>query len=314
MKRNKKLIFMTLALAAAVALCVVVSKLADKDEAKTEENVVFAEINKDDITALEWRTDGETDKFVKNSGGWSLDGDSAFPVNTSMIDSMENSVSEAKSSRALSDVTPSDYGIDESSDFAAVYKKDGACVKLLFGNKNDITDEYYMQVDGDSKVYMIAASVKQSFERKKSELLKKETLPDMGEADKLTVKKGDTSLEIVKSETGEGDDKKTEWKAGDTVLSTQKTEDMRQSLSGMVLGECVSYNADDETLEKYGLLSPSAEVKLESGNETEELCFGNEDGENVYVRLKDSKMIYQTDKEIMSSIVTDASALTDTEE
>jgi len=310
MKRNKKLLILVIILAVAIAACVAVKKLAPTENGDASE-VSFSEIKQEDVTAIEWKNSDGINKFIKNSEGWVLEEDEAFPANAVILDSMENSVVSAKSTRALTDVNASEYGIGENSDTVAVYKKDGTVVKMIFGDINDITNEYYMQVEGDSNVYMIAAGVKDTFDRKREDLIKMEQIPNMSDAEKIIMTKDGKTLELLYSENGEGEEKTSEWKSGDTVLSTDKTDALKDSLIGIIWNKCVDYNATAEELNGFGLDEPKAKLTVETADETAEFLFGNTLGEDVYVRLSNSNMVYTTDKAVFDSIVTDTATLVD---
>ena len=310
MKRNKKLLILVGILIAVIVACVAVKKLVPDETAETA-GVTFSEIKQGDVVALEWKNADETNKFIKNNEGWTLEGDEVFPANEVILDSMENSVVSAKSARALEDVKASEYGIGENSDTVTVYKKDGTVVKMIFGDVNDITNEYYMQVEGDSNVYMIETAVKDTFDRKRDDLIKMEKVPNMTGAEKIVMEKNSEVLELLYTESGEGEEKTSEWKSGDTVLNSDKADALKESLIGIMWNECVDYNVADDELNTFGLDNPAAKLTIETADETAEFLFGNRTGEEVYVKLAGSNMVYTTDKTVFDSIVTDTATLVD---
>ena len=311
MKRNKKLLILVLILVVAGGICGLVKTLVPDDSETKKANVSFADLTQEDITALEWTDSDETNKFIKNNDGWTLEEDEAFPANTVILDSMLNSVSSAKSTRALTDVNASDYGIDSSSDTVTVYKKDGSQIKMSFGDVNDVTDEYYMQVEGDNNVYMIATSVKEAFDRTRDDLIKMESIPNMSDAEKIVITKDGETLELARTENGESEEKITEWKSGETVLNTEKTDSLKNELIGIIWDECIDYNASANELNKFGLDEPKAKLIVDTPDDDVEIQFGNTEGESVYARLANSNMVYTVDKAILESMVTDTSTLVD---
>jgi len=293
MKRNKKLIILLVVFIVLVLSAVAVSKLVPTDE-ELSGSVDFADIGHGDIAKLSWVYDGEESSFLRTDDGWEMEGDSQFPTNDIMLDSMEGALIGVMSSEPISG-NPSDYGISDMSDSITVTKKDGTQLTMVFGDINEITDEYYMTVNGSDEIYLLDAVTKETFNHTTDNLLEREEIPSLSNPAKITVGRGEANFELTK----ENDT----WKSGDTVLSTDKVNALIQEITYFIWSDCVSYNATDEELAGFGLSEPTLELKIELEDGSEyNFCFGTVEGENVYVKYKDSKMVYSVDTALYSAV------------
>lgn len=291
MKRNKKLILLFLVFIVAIISAVSVKKCAPSDEELL--GAVDFEIKRGDITAISWRYDGEENSFVRADDGWELEGDPAFPANDIMLDSMEGALIGVMSSKPISG-NASDYGINENSDSITVTKKDGEKIKMVFGELNDITGEYYMTVNDSDEIYLLDSMTKDTFKHTRDNLLQREEIPSLSDMAKITVVRGDNQFELIKDGV---------WKSGDVTVSDEKMSTFAEEIVNFIWSDCVSYNASDEELKEFGLDTPTLELRVElSDGASYHFCFGNVEGENVYVKYRDSKMVYKVDTSLYSAV------------
>ncbi len=293
MKRNKKLIILIVVFFAVIAGAYTVKKLVPTEEELVGE-VIISDISGSELTKLSWVFEGEECSFTKSEGVWKLEADAAFPVNTLMLDSIAEAVLGKLTSLPLYDASPADYGITETSDSVTVETKDTR-VHMTFGNINDITDEYYMTVDGIDGIYMLDSWIKESFEHTKKNLLKREEVASMESAANINIVSGDAVYEYIKTADG--------WMLGDTSIDATAASNLISAIDSVVWQDTVSYNATDNELNAYGFNTPSLRLSVENEDGlVQNILFGAQTENGVYTKLEASKMVYLTDASVLNGI------------
>lgn len=296
---KKSLVWITI-IAITILLLIHVKSLFNNSEKETE--IPFFSISSEEIYGIEWMYNGEINSFIKKEGEWYLKSDESFPVNQVILDSMESAVSDLVPLSVLPNANPSEHGINENSFKISITKTDGSVDELIFGS-SDTAETYYMQVSGNENIYTMPGNIIKDFSYSQKDLLQKENIPSMLNVNAIIISKNNTTLRLdFNSETGE-------WESGGQALNAQKTNELKNRLTGIVWGECVNYNASDKDLKLLGLQFPSASVCIQTSDNSVSFEFGNESDGEIYTRLASSKMIYKINADIAQSLITDAAML-----
>ena len=226
--------------------------------------------------------------FTKEKGEWVYDEDDGVRLNQSTIKSTAKEITGLTAVRKLSDPDEkSDYGLD-SPDYTVTYTaKDGTKGTIQIGNAAG--DNYYAMIEDSDAVYTISGTLVSDLVFDLSSLTENDTLPSISSGN---LKK----VEVTQN--------------GKTTTYKKKKE--RGELAGgwgtISLTQCADYNVKD--LAKYGLdeanrITVTATYK-DSTSGDKKTCtvyVGNVNGDNRYVQLKDSNMVYEVGSSIVENMM-----------
>ncbi|MCD7756262.1 MAG: DUF4340 domain-containing protein [Firmicutes bacterium] len=330
MKRNQKLLIMLGALVALVCVALVLTDLdlnGEYEEETEAELIEVFSVDADDITALSWTNDDTTLSFTVTEDGWVWDDDPAFPLDSSYLESMAQTVCQIDADREIGEAEDlSEYGLDEPQCTITVTTADGS-TEIWLGDESTSGGSRYLCL-GDSMVYLAEDSLLDAFDYALYDMITVETIPDMSDISVFQVDALTQTLTLTYQEgsTLTYSDEYV-WFAGEQYLDTELTEDFVGSITGLSWLECVNYNADADALADYGLDEPTAVVTVsytqtvetatnetdEDGNTvytTEELegtfClhigdYGDDD--DCYARIEGSSMVYRIDASISDALL-----------
>lgn len=308
MSRGKKLLLLLGVLVLLAVAAVAVGRLSSEEEEAAMEDsgeTVFA-VDADSVTALAWTYEGESLSFSRANGGWAYDGDAAFPVDVSYLTAMLGTLAEVRANKTIPDVSDlSQYGLAEPV-CAVTVTAGGEGTPLLFGSETGMGGEVYCSV-GDGNVYLVDSYVPGYFSYGLLDVVEKEELPLAGYVTGFCVDAEGETLTADRAEDAEG---KAGWISQEKSMTAdaEKVNDFILLLTGLTGGRCVSYNADDETLEEYGLRSASAGkiVLFWTDGEAAQnisLTIGAGIDGGSYVCIDGSNMVYAVDAATFGNII-----------
>lgn len=168
MTRGKKLGILCAALVVAAAACFGAKQLTKRTE-NADMTSVF-NIAAEDITGLKWSYDGEDIELEKSDGVWNLTG-GGEEIEQSDIEEIVNAIADLKATAVIpKEEQTEDYGLTGSED-AVVVSTEAADTTYTFGDRNDVTNEYYLKVTGSDNVFVVPQDFKSSFEKSKDDIL-----------------------------------------------------------------------------------------------------------------------------------------------
>ncbi len=308
MKRGKKLIVLAGALAVVLVLYLgvtLVTRHIDKKNTVTETQGTFSAtaFTADDIHSITWTNLGNEYTITKAEDGWTLNDYDGFRLNQEEAAAMAEAVSELKATRRLDGgVEDSDYGLAEPTLTVKVALNDGSEVTLAEGDKNDVTDAYYLRVTADeSAVYTVETDLASAFDQKLSELFVEETLPSLGEsAQRVVLTCAEDEIVLIRGTDEAGDSYwREEYADGARALDYETAQSLYDDICDFEWYELVEWNADAEALTGYGFDAPTAVIRAEALNDDGETVvweveFGGEYSSSYdYVRLPGSSVVYR---------------------
>ncbi len=305
MKRGIRLLIFAAALIVLAGGWLLLRSMDLNGEKKTEDtSAVLSSVSEADITKISWTYNGETLSFTRAGSAWAYDGDADFPASQTALDGMASQLKEVKASQAIliSD-NLADYGLAEPA-LLVEFQAAGNTYSYAFGNKNDVSGEYYALFNGDkTKVYALGSALPEAFKKELYDVLAFETIPDLSRAVSLTVESEGRTRSLVYVADAKDLSYSSEYKyfyydeASCLPVSDKKFSDKVGVLSNLVLSECASYKATDEDLARYGLDRPAVRAVAEytdsdgvSASIT--FSFGAYKGDSCYMRMNDSRMVY----------------------
>ena len=288
MRQKKTLIILTLVFAGLLALYAGIRMYQKKH---SSDKLIIK--NMSDLTSISYNT-GQNLSFVKRNGTWFYEKDSEFPLEQSYLTSMASQFQKIEAVRKLKNGDSlEDYGLEHTAYTIRVKDKKGTQTTYYIGSASG--DNYYLTLDDKSTVYTVSADLLSGLSYSLNDMLQTDTFP--------TLSSGNLKKVVVTS--------------GSRVKTyTSKSKNDMDSIAGglgvFTFGDCQNYSAEDKDLAKYGLNSKSRITVDITYKDTETkktksltLYIGSKDksGENYYVKLKDSKMVYLSDTDIVKNIL-----------
>lgn len=308
MKRGKKLIVLASTLAVILVLYLgvtLVTRHVSNKNAVTETQGTFSAtaFTADDIRSITWTNLGNEYTITKADEEWTLNDHDGFWLNQDDAAAMADAVSALKATRRLDGgVEDSDYGLAEPTLTVKVTLNDGSEITLAEGDKNDVTDAYYLRVTADeSHVYTVETDLQTVFNQKLSDLFVKETLPSLGEAaQRVVLTRTDDEIVLVSHTDEAGNAHWYEETAdGARALDDETAQTLYDDICDFSWYELVEWNADAEALTGYGFDEPTVVICAESLKDDGETIvwqveFGGEYSSSYdYVRLPGSSVVYR---------------------
>ena len=240
------------------------------------------------LKSFAYESGGSKMSFTKENGEWVYDEDDGVRLNQSTIKSTAKEITGLTAVRKLSDPDEkSDYGLD-SPDYTVTYTaKDGTKGTIQIGNAAG--DNYYAMIEDSDAVYTISGTLVSDLVFDLSSLTENDTLPSISSGN---LKK----VEVTQN--------------GKTTTYKKKKE--RAELAGgwgtISLTQCADYNVKD--LAKYGLdetnritVTTTYKDSTSGDKKTCTVYVGNVNGDNRYVQLKDSNMVYEVGSSIVENMM-----------
>lgn len=291
MKQKKTMLIMVIVLAVLLALYGGLKAWNSHSEKQKKAKADKEKVSLVDVKSLKsfaYESGGSKMSFTKNDGEWVYDEDDGVRLNQSTIKSTAKEITGLTAVRKLSDPDEkADYGLD-SSDYTVTYTaRDGTKGTIEIGDAAG--DNYYAMIQDSDAVYTISSTLVSDLVFDLSSLTENDTLPSISSGN---LKK----VEVTQN--------------GETT--TYKKKKQRSELAGgwgtISLTQCADYNVKD--LAKYGLdeanrIAVTATYK-DSTSGDKKTCtvyIGNENGDNRYVQLKDSNMVYEVGSSIVENMM-----------
>ena len=331
MTRGRKLGLLLLALAALLVLTIVVMELAPDGEGTEEATAVtIFTLDPDQVTSLTWQYEEETISLEKDQeNNWTYPADAAFPLDQSYPDAMVQALKEIQAAKTIENVEDlSEYDLEDA--VCSITVQGEKEYQLAIGEETGLGGQRYLSI-GDGNVYLVDASLLDTFALGLYDIVEKETIPSMTDLRgvQITTNAGTLEMEYQEDSGLAYSDQYTWfWKTdgGYTALDTDLAESLVQNITGLTWNSCVEYQASADDLGRYGLDKPAATVTVRytetsqvETNETDEngepvyetqqtdktfvLELGDYDGDTCYARLGGSSMVYQVDGTLCDAIL-----------
>ena len=293
MRQKKTLIILILVFAGLLALYAGLRMYQKKQSVQKSSADKLIIKNMSDLTSISYNN-GQNLSFVKRNGTWFYEKDSEFPVEQSYLTSMASQFQKIEAVRKLKNGDSlKDYGLEQPAYTIRVKDKKGTQTPYYIGNTSG--DNYYLTLDDKSTVYTVSADLLSGLSYSLNDMMQTDTFP--------TLSSGNLKKVVITN----GSRKKTY-----TSKSKNDMDSIAGGLGVFTFGDCQNYSVKDKDLAKYGLDSDSRVTVDITYKDTETkksksltLYIGSKDksGENYYVKLKDSKMVYLSDADIVKNIL-----------
>ena len=237
-----------------------------------------------------------------------------IPQNSTLAETVMGGAFSPQITKTIGNVKDlNEYGLQEPAATVLVTFNDGTTFTYCVGDVSP-TDEscYYICEKGSSNVYVAAFDNTSLFEDKVAYI----------DLTVLSLSTSDTaapSFEKLSFNGASYDEPFTATKDGDgyTLSSgfaadAEKITEITDALTTLYADSAVAANPGKNTLTKYGFDDPLAVLSFEAGGKQYILTAGKRDGENIYLMLDGTDVIYQvTETAVAAWLDTDLFALRD---
>lgn len=293
-KKKKTIILLVLILVLVVAngaTSVWNNKSKKKKEKEAEASKIYL-TDADDITAYTYSDGSQTMSFTKTDDTWVYDEDNEIPMNQDTVQSTADAIRQITAVRELDDPDQlSDYGLDNPSYTIQFQDGDGEITEILIGN--GAGENYYAAIGGTEKVYTISSDFQNYLQFDLTNLVQYDTVPSIGSGNLKSVTITENGTDTVY----EDDDQTGELAGGFGALN---------------LTDCVDYHASADALAQYGLdenqriMEKAVYTDSSDKEKTFTVYLGKTDeaGENRYVMVKGSDMVYRVSESVAQNMIT----------
>ena len=157
--------------------------LSETEETAPEAAVV-TDFSSGEVKSLS-ATGAHTLNFVKEDDTWYNADDREMNLDQTEISALINNIDHITTDTVVE--TPenlAEYGLDNPAGTITAVLENGSSVILHVGNKNDITGDYYVRLEGNSQVYAVSSYIVTAFDREAADFIEEtpETTEESSEA------------------------------------------------------------------------------------------------------------------------------------
>lgn len=181
MQKQKKQLFAVVAvlllfIGAYVLLSFYNDKQEEKDTAKAEADKIYVtDVKAKDITAFSYQYNSSTLTFTKAEDTWNSTEESGIDLDESKIETLLSNLEKLEAEEVVENPDElSKYGFDAPTNVITFTTEEGT-VTLTVGMKNEITDQYYVTMDGSEKLYLTSTVMPTAFEKSVADLVVEST-------------------------------------------------------------------------------------------------------------------------------------------
>ena len=197
MKRSKKLFSLLLVLALVLG-ATYAATLWNSENQEAEEEVVATTVftlDAESVTALSWDYSEEV-SFEKKDGAWVYSKDESFPLDSTFIDTILDTLTEVTSYKTIEAVEDWDQYTLEAPYCEITVTIDGTTHTLKIGEETAMGGERYFSI-GDGNAYLVDSAIIDPFSYRLYDLLSYEAIPDMTYLHGLELQSDAQSYEIT---------------------------------------------------------------------------------------------------------------------
>ncbi len=282
-------------------------KQRQEQTAAEEKSSKLLQLDKDKINAIELRSkDGGVTKLQKPADIWVITDPIQTKADAGTTSSIIQSAYEAKPEKTLSEreTNWTEYGLADP-EFSMTLFAPEKSTTINFGEMNPSRTGYYVRIDDQPKLYLVADTLRNALRKSLLDLRDKSVVNiATDDVDYLAIKKDEGSIQL-KRESDE------EWYIVEPIRSKAK----KSTLTALVRS-LTTFNADEvidvpgKPLNFYGLDRPMATVELKGKNFQQTLEIGGpqikEDGSKsetkLYAKIREREPIYVIENRIPKSL------------
>lgn len=318
-KSNRRLMLILCLLALLVLLAVYAAVSRSNQQQALEQSTLLKSadfsLDRTQITELSWQYQGQSLTLLKDGDFWYVEQDRDFPLDPyypqRMLIKLEAVMAASGFERAGG---WSDYGLAPPLLDIEVALADGSRHQLRVGDRNALTDEYYLNIDASEIIYRTDNALAEAFSLTLYDMAAIDALPKYERINSLRLS-GANELDIIQSAEDEQLAYTPEYKwflrdaSGQLwALNRVFAKKLAASVLEVELLACVDYRADQDELAAFGLAEPRliAEVDYVDKQGAEQqfaVSIGHSEQGRDYLRIDGSDMVYAVDAAFTASLL-----------
>lgn len=291
--------------------------------AAAEGTIPLSSFATEDLTRIAFTYGGETLTLDYSGGAWTLAEDPEYHLDSSACNTMVTALSALNAKRSLTAEAGEDYGLAEPVVTVTVTAA-GESNTFFFGTKNEVTEDVYVQKQGEDAIYTVSGSKRSCFELTKSELFGAFNPAGITssalEAVRYILRDGTTVRLAALSEPVQAEETDAEGETGTDAESTDGSsagyqtvwrlesdpeadldetalQTLQSALSGYVTAQITG--ADPA---QYGMDAPDVTVQAQTAEDAVTLYYAvGTDG--CYLMVEGDPSVYQVDSTLLSAFL-----------
>lgn len=309
------LLLLGLVVLAGIALAVLTASNRKAEQAASEAadgSIPVLAIPSDTVRKIQMEARSGTLTLAYADGSWSLAEDPDYHLDESSCNAMLTAVSALNAKRELQEAAGEDYGFSAPQATVTITTDSGE-ETLVFGARNAVTGDVYLQKAGESAVYTVASSKLNCFLKDKAALFGAFSPAGLTssaiEAVSYTLADGETVSLKAMSEPVESAAYQTVWRLENDPtadLDTDKTDAILTALSSYVSGQITP--ADGADLAAAGFDTPLVTVQVTTAEKTVTLRYAS-GMDGYYLMVEGDGSLYTVDQSTVQALLLPENAL-----
>ena len=315
------LLLLGLVVLAGIALAVLTASNRKAEQAASEAadgSIPVLAIPSDTVRKIQMEAQSGTLTLAYADGSWSLAEDPDYHLDESSCNAMLTAVSALNAKRELQEAAGEDYGFSAPQATVTITTDSGE-ETLVFGARNAVTGDVYLQKAGESAVYTVASCKLNCFLKDKAALFGAFSPAGLTssaiEAVSYTLADGETVSLKAMSEPVESAGSGTSEAASDSTayqtvwrlendptadLDTDKTDAILTALSSYVSGQITP--ADGADLAAAGFDTPLVTVQVTTAEKTVTLRYAS-GMDGYYLMVEGDGSLYTVDQSTVQALL-----------
>lgn len=293
MTKKRKLCLLILVFLALVGVYLGVRTWNQNEQAQADTTIQITDTKGEEMEKITLNMENGEMNFEKEDGKWYDASDHDFPLDQDVMEEIADAAGSISANRKLENADEAkDYGLDVPVYTIEYTDSDGKVTSVYFGNNTG--DDIYAAVGEEKSVYTVSNQVIESLNYTEEDLAQLDDYPSISSGNLMKAVITQNGSSVVYDSADES--------------QTEQITAISGGLGAVQLSDTADYCADEEELPGYGLDESSritVEVTYEEDEKEKELILyiGNKSGDNRYVMLNDSKIVYLISDTICGNIL-----------
>lgn len=297
MNRGKRLLALGLVLLVLCAGTFAASRLTldRQSQEDTETATAVFGLDPETVTSVRWEYSEEL-TFDRTDDGWIYRDSDAFPVDSTYLDTILDTLSQVDSYKTIENIENWDaYGLEIPVCTISVAADE--TYDLAIGIETTLGGQRYFSI-GDGKVYLVDSGILDPFRYGLYDLMEVQEMPQVSQVSAMEVTTPEGSYTLTyEPDSGRTYSDEYVWFWGDTPLDTKEAVSLVGVVTQMTLAQCEDYDCRDLSL--YGLDDPELTVTIyDAGAKAYTLSISEAKNGTCYIRLPGTNMVYAIDEAI----------------
>lgn len=293
MTKKRKLCLLILVFLALVGVYMGVRAWNQNEQAQADTTMQITDTKGEEMEKITLNMENGEMNFEKEDGKWYDASDHDFPLDQDIMEKIADAIGSISANRKLENADEAkDYGLDVPIYMIEYTENNGNVTSVYFGNNTG--DDIYAAVGEEKSVYTVSNQVIESLNYTEEDLVQLDDYPSISSGNLVKVVITQNGGSVVYDSADES--------------QTEQITAISGGLGAVQLSTTADYCADEKELPEYGLdedLRTTVEVTYQEDEKEKKvtLYIGNKVGDDRYMMLNDSKIVYLVSDAICGNIL-----------